>query len=87
MKNIKWHQFALVAFLIWMVNYIVQIKLQDFRPYLVAMVLFVVMLFSMSCSSNKFGTNKARIRVERMVNPKPQYAFYNNQIIIFENNY
>ena len=63
------------------------IKLYGFRPYLIAIVAFLLMIASMSCSSSKFGTNKSKVRVEKISNPKPQYAIINNQIIIFENNY
>ena len=63
------------------------IKLYGFRPYLIAIVAFLIIIACMSCSSSKFGTNKSKVRVEKMVDHKPQYAFYNNQIIIFENNY
>jgi len=40
-----------------------------------------------SCSSAKPTRNKAKERSKRMMTPRPQYAFVNNQIIIFENNY
>jgi hypothetical protein len=40
-----------------------------------------------SCSSSKPTRSKVRERAERMTNSRPQYAFINNQIIIFENNY
>ena len=48
---------------------------------------FLIIIACMSCSSSKFGTNKSKVRVEKMVDHKPQYAIINNQIIIFENNY
>jgi hypothetical protein len=50
-------------------------------------VTLVLILACTSCSSCKFGTNRSKVRVEKLVNPKPQYAVINNQIIIFENNY
>jgi hypothetical protein len=40
-----------------------------------------------SCSSAKPTRNRAKERAKRVVTPRPQYAFVNNQIIIFENNY
>jgi hypothetical protein len=63
------------------------IKLYGFRPYLIAIIAFLLIIACMSCSSCKYGTNRSKVRVEKLVNPKPQYAFHNNQIIIFENNY
>ena len=39
-----------------------------------------------ACSSAKPTRNKASERAKRMMTPRPQYAFVNNQIIIFENN-
>jgi len=44
------------------------------------------LLYSMSGCSSTHYRNKTKNRVTRMTTSKPQYAFYNNQIIIFENN-
>jgi hypothetical protein len=40
-----------------------------------------------SCSSSKPTRSKAKERAKKVMTPRPQYAFVNNQIIIFENNY
>jgi hypothetical protein len=99
MKNIKWHKFGIVAFSIWMLNGIAQIKLGGFKPYAIAMITFIIIVCSMSSCSvvktshrpckplNKALTlNKTRQKVERMTNPNRQFLVVNNEIIMFENN-
>ena len=86
MKNIKWHKFTAVAFCIWMINSLVQIKLQGFRPYAIAMITFIIVVCSVGCSSAKPTTNKTKNKVAKMTSGSSQYAFINNEIIIFENN-
>jgi hypothetical protein len=61
-------------------------KFQSNNSYLLGIIL-VIILTSSSCASSKYRTNKTKVKVEKMVNPKPQYVFINNQIIILENNY
>ena len=86
MKNIKWHKLGLVAFSIWMINLLAEIKLGSFKPLLYVMVAFIIMLASMSCSSSKHTLNKTKQKSEKMITPSKQYAFINNQILIFQNN-
>ena len=86
MKNIKWHKIGLIAFSIWMINSLTEIKLGGFRPYAIAMLLFILTVSLMSCSSTKYSYNKTKKKVERMTTPSKQYAFVNNQIVVFENN-
>jgi hypothetical protein len=40
-----------------------------------------------ACSTVKPTRNRAKERAKKVMKPRPQYAFVNNQIIIFENNY
>lgn len=86
MKNFKWHKLGLVAFSIWMINSLVEIKLGSFRPLFYVMIAFIIMLASMSCSSSRHTLNKTKQKTDKMVTPHKQYAFVNNQIIMFENN-
>ena len=86
MKNIKWHKFTAVALCIWMINSLAQIKLQGFRPYAIAMIAFIIIVSSIGCSSAKPTTNKTKNKVTKMTSGSSQYAFINNEIIIFENN-
>jgi predicted component of type VI protein secretion system len=52
------------------------------------LLVLTILLGTLSgCSSSKPTRNKASERAKRMMTPRPQYAFVNNQIIIFENNY
>ena len=44
------------------------------------------LLYSMSGCSSTHYRNKTKEKTKKMTSRKPQYAFYNNQIIIFENN-
>lgn len=48
-------------------------------------LLIILSITIFSCSSNRNTINKTKQKVQRMTNPSPQYAFINNQIIIFEN--
>ena len=46
----------------------------------------IAFLYSMTgCSSTRYR-NKTKEKTQRVTTNKPQYAFYNNQIVIFENN-
>ena len=58
--------------------------MRAFRPYAIALVLFCIWLTCQSCSSTHYR-NKTKEKTQKMANNKPQYAFYNNQIIMFEN--
>ena len=52
------------------------------------LLVLTILLGSLSgCSSIKTTRNKTMERAQKMTTPHPQYAFINNQIIIFENNY
>jgi len=60
---------------------------------LVANILKVVLtiatfafLYSMTGCSSTHYRNKTKEKVQKVTANKPQYAFYNNQIVIFENN-
>ena len=86
MKKVKWHKFAIVAFLIWSCNKISGI----FRPYAMAiMLLFIVILFE-SCGSS-CGRNKRYWRNHRCVELKKQqpkqYIVSNYRIALKQNNY
>lgn len=59
--------------------------MKSFRPYAIALALFFIWLTCQSCSSTHYR-NKTKEKTKRMTSSKPQYAFYKNQIIIFENN-
>jgi PBP1b-binding outer membrane lipoprotein LpoB len=53
---------------------------------MVRVLLLLLLAVAMSsCSTTKYSYNKTQKRVERMTTPSKQYAFINNQIIIFEN--
>jgi hypothetical protein len=43
-------------------------------------------LYSMTGCSSTHYRNKVKEKTQRVTTNKPQYAFHNNQIIIFENN-
>jgi len=43
-------------------------------------------LYSMTGCSSTIYRNRAKEKTQRVTSNKPQYAFHNNQIIIFENN-
>jgi len=43
-------------------------------------------LYSMTGCSSTHSYNKTEERTRKITSNKPQYAFYSNQIIIFENN-
>ena len=60
---------------------------------LVANILKVVLtiatfafLYSMTGCSSTIYRNKIKEKAQKVTTNKPQYAFYNNQIVIFENN-
>jgi hypothetical protein len=86
MKNIKWYKIGVLVFMVWMINSLAQIKLHGFRPYAIAMITFTIIVCSIGCSSAKPTTNKSKNKVTKMTSGSPQYAFSNNQIVIFENN-
>ena len=80
--------------------------MKSFRPYAIALALFVIWLTCQSCGSScsrtkrywrkhrcvevspdKKSINRARRALDRKVQAnQSQFAFYNNEIIIFENN-
>jgi hypothetical protein len=93
MKKINWYKFTIVAFSIWLVNKIASIRLGSFTPHFIAIVLFIIIVLVSSCASyaSKLATAKAPARATKLLDKKyqasrSQYAFVNNQIIIFENN-
>ena len=43
-------------------------------------------LYSMTGCSSTHYRNKTKEKTQKVTTNKPQYAFHNNQIIIFENN-
>jgi hypothetical protein len=51
------------------------------------LVLLILSITIFSCSNNKHTINKTRQKAERMTSFRPQYAFINNQIVIFENKF
>ena len=60
---------------------------------LVANILKVVLtiatfafLYSMTGCSSTHYRNKAKEKAQKVTTNKPQYAFYNNQIVMFEDN-
>lgn len=85
MKNIKWHKFGLVAFLIWFANGSINIISGPFRTYFAAIMMFLIIITMSSCSTTKYSYSKTRQKVERMTNPHRQFIVVNNQIIMFEN--
>ena len=86
MKNIKWYKIGVLVFMVWMINSLTEIKLGGFKPYAIAMIGFIIVVCSMSCSSSRHTLNKTQRKVERVTTPSKQFAIVNNQIIIFENN-
>jgi len=46
----------------------------------------IAFLYSMTGCSSTHYRNKIKEKTQRVTTNKPQYAFHNNQIIIFENN-
>lgn len=88
MKKIKWHRITLVAFFIWAINSIVEIKFKEFKPYAWALLAFAILILTSSCSSNHYSINKARKQADKMRNNhRQEYVFVNNQIVILENNH
>jgi hypothetical protein len=95
MKKLVWE---VKAFTIWGVNGIAEIKLGGFKPYMYAMLLFILVVCMSSCSVMKTShrpckplnkaltLNKTRQKVERMTNPDRQFIVINNELIMFENN-
>lgn len=84
MKKLKLHKTFLGAFTIWSANRLCG----PFRTYFAAIMMFLVIVMLSGCASNQYSHSKARKRADKMTNPQQrQYAFVNNQIIIFENNH
>jgi Fe2+ or Zn2+ uptake regulation protein len=60
--------------------------MKSFRPYAIALVLFVIWLTCQSCGSSRtVAKSKTQKYFDKVVQHK-QFAIVNNQIIIFENN-
>ena len=53
---------------------------------IVLMLATFAFLYSMTGCSSTHYRNKTKEKARKITTSKPQYAFYNNQIIIFENN-
>jgi branched-subunit amino acid permease len=51
MKKVKWHKFLVVAFMIWAGNKVVALIGGVFRPYAIAIILFLIIVIFESCSS------------------------------------
>jgi len=85
MKKVKWHKFTIVAFLIWCGNKISGI----FRPYAIAILLFLIVILFESCSS--CGRNKRYWRNHRcveLIQPQPKQQIVSNyRINLYQNNY
>jgi hypothetical protein len=90
MKKIKWHKFTIVAFLIWCCNKFMDIVNAIFKPYAIAIVLFLIVILFESCGSS-CSRNKRYWRKHRCVElkqPQPkQYVVSNYQIKLKQNNY
>ena len=90
MKKVKWHKFAIVAFLIWCGNKIMAIVGGIFKPYTIAIVLFLIVILFESCGSS-CGRNKRYWRNHRCVELKKQqpkqYIVSNYRIALKQNNY
>jgi branched-subunit amino acid permease len=52
MKKIKWHKFLIVAFMIWAGNKVVAVIGGVFRPYAIAIILFLIIIIFESCGSH-----------------------------------
>ena len=76
MKKVKWHKFLIVAFMIWAGNKVVAFIGGVFRPYAIAIILFLIIVIFESCSS--CGRTKRYWRNHRCVE---HTTFKNNQIV------
>ena len=65
MKKIKWHRFTLVAFLIWVINSIAEIKLGGFRPFAWALMAFTILVMTASCSSSGWSCKKRYVQTPK----------------------
>ena len=84
MKKLKLHKTFLGAFAIWSANRLCG----PFRTYFAAITMFLIFVALSACSSTHYSHSRARKRADKLTNPiQRQYAFYNNQIVIFENNH
>jgi hypothetical protein len=86
MKKIKWHKFTIVAFLIWCGNKISGI----FRPYAIAILLFLIVILFESCGSSCKRTKRywRKHRCVEVKQPQPkQYIVSNYRIALKQNNY
>ena len=76
MKKVKWHKFLIVAFMIWAGNKVVAVIGGVFRPYAIAIILFLIIIIFESCGSHCSRT-KRYWRNHRCVE---HTTFNNNQI-------
>lgn len=85
MKKLKLHKTFLGAFAIWTANGLCAPILQYYRS--IGCTFIGIVFISLSaCSSSHYSHSRARKRADKLTNPvQRQYAFHNNQIIIFEN--
>jgi hypothetical protein len=61
--------------------------MKSFRPYAIAIALFLVWLTCQSCqSTQQVAKSKTQKYYDKVIQHR-QYAIVNNQIIIFKNNY
>lgn len=83
MKKFKLHKTFIGALLIWVANALCG----PFKTYFTAIMMFLVFISFSGCSTQHYSHGKARKQADKMRNnAQRQYAFHNNQIIIFENN-
>ena len=90
MKKIKWHKFLIVAFLIWCGNKVMAIFSGIFRPYAMAILLFLIVILFESCGSSCKRTKRywRKHRCVEVKQPQPkQYIVSNYRIALKQNNY
>lgn len=82
MRKFKLHKTFFGALAIWLANGICG----PFKTYFAAIMMFLIFVAFSSCSTHHYSQSRARKKADKMVsNARQQYAFANNQIIIFEN--
>ena len=85
MKKVKWHKFTIVAFLIWCGNKVMAIVGGVFKPYAIAIVLFLIIILFESCGSSCTKTHRYWRNhrcVERKQPIQKLYRVTNNKIVM-----
>jgi hypothetical protein len=84
MKKFKFHKTFIGALAIWVAN----VMCGPFKTYFAAIMMFLIFIAFSSCGVKHYSESRTKKKADKMVtSARQQYAFVNNQIIIFENGY